>query len=82
LQLTRLKSLREIILSHNSFSLLTPFADIKNLEILDVSFNKILEIEKLQPIKNLHKLRVLCIEGNMIQKRFVHYEKLIKDMLG
>ncbi len=47
-----------------------------------MSFNKILEIEKLQPIKNLHKLRVLCIEGNMIQKRFAHYEKLIKDMLG
>ena len=57
-------------------------SDIKNLEILDVSFNKLLEIEKLMPIKNLHKLRVLCIEGNMMQKRFIHYEKLIRDMLG
>jgi hypothetical protein len=47
-----------------------------------VSFNKLLEIEKLLPIKNLHKLRVLCIEGNMMQKRFTHYEKLIRDMLG
>jgi len=52
------------------------------LEIVDVSYNKILEMDKLQPIKNLHKLRVLCVEGNIMQKRFAQYERLIRDMVG
>lgn len=82
MNLTRIKSLREVVLGNNCFSLLTHFSDMKNLEILDVSYNKLLEIDKLQPLKTLHKLRVLCIEGNMMQRRFAHYEKLIRDMLG
>ena len=52
------------------------------MEIVDVSYNKILEMDKLQPIKNLHKLRVLCVEGNIMQKRFAQYERLIRDMVG
>lgn len=64
--LTLLEKLKNLNISRNSLS---NFPDIflKNLEILDVSFNNLTIIPKTISIKNFPNLRILKVNGNRLK---------------
>ena len=78
--LISLKSLRELILGHNQLSYVKDIGDLTNLVVLDVSHNKLLDMDKLQPLKPLIKLKVLCVSGNPVCSRTPKYEVAVQKL--
>lgn len=62
-----MKSLLELYINHNEIASLTKISQIApNLEVLDISHNKIIQIEEIQELRELRKLAELFIVGNTI----------------
>lgn len=52
---------------------------LRNLTLLDLSFNKIIDFDKLAPLQISKKLSILSLEGNIIAKS-PNYMTLIVKM--
>jgi Leucine-rich repeat (LRR) protein len=72
-----LKSLRELVMGNNHLTSVKDFGDLTNLVVLDISSNKLIDMDKLVPLKPLTKLKVLCISGNPLCLRLPKYEDAV-----
>lgn len=61
-------SLKELVFSHNSLSQVKELTSLKRLSLLDLSFNKIIDFEKVTALQSLKKIKVLCLNGNLLEK--------------
>ena len=50
-------------------SLVKDITSLKHLSLVDLSYNKIIEFDKIKPLQNLKKLKVLSLEGNPLAKK-------------
>lgn len=75
-----LQSLREVVFSQNLLSIVKELGQLKNLNLLDISSNKISEFDKLIPLQNLKKMTILSLKGNFITKQ-ANYEANMNKIL-
>jgi Leucine-rich repeat (LRR) protein len=54
---------------------------LKNIQLLDLSHNKLIELEKLIPLQNLKKLTILSLQGNLMQTKSQCYEQQVGKIL-
>lgn len=74
--------MRELILANNHLLNLKDVSQLKNLTLLDVSYNRLLDFDKLHPLKLLKKLTVLSVQGNVFEGKAGHsYESEVKKVL-
>jgi Leucine-rich repeat (LRR) protein len=78
--LVGLKSLKELILGHNQLSGVKDLGDLTNLVVLDISHNKLNDLDKLTPLKALLKLKVLCVQENPLCTRIPKYEAAVQKL--
>ena len=54
---------------------------LKNLQLLDLGYNKLIESDKLVPLTQLKKLQTLVLQGNLLQQNYANYESIVKKLL-
>lgn len=54
---------------------------LKNLQLLDLGYNKLIESDKLVPLTQLKKLQTLVLQGNLLQQKYANYESIVKKLL-